>query len=224
MVLSLLPSHYSSLLDTPFDRVLAADPFVLSVFGPDLSHHDRADPRRRCAPRSDKHSASQPETTVLASSFTSHNTHDATVVTVDLPGVPKHHVTVEVDGRKLTVSGRRRGNVDTSAPESAGSTDVAMDANPATDAKATDANATDANATDANATVEPSAAADQTDHTPPAHKHNHAPAHDVVYKTVIRLSPTIDADAIVAERMQDGVLTLRLPHRKHPEPRRLSIQ
>lgn len=249
MALSFLSPRPTSLLDHAFAHFMAPEPLVMRFVDSDHCMTDAsADrPRRRHAP-------AQSRTRTVRSSYSSFTDDHATTVHVDLPGVPKDQVTVEVDGRTLVVTGRRVAN---DVADSSGDVDVDMGA-AGHAAAGTAAEKTSAKRTEAGdyTAAEPAtivADEDDQDHnavnnnankttqqrTPEARNNDNGDqvanghgdrtkqvspsADEVVYHTVLRLKPRVDVDAISVERMQDGVLTLRLPHLRPREPRRLSV-
>ena len=196
------------------------------------------------------------------SSYTTTSDNDATVVEVDLPGVPKDGVSVELNGRKLVVTGRRTTKSDnaTGVP-SHPATDAAMTDTAGTHPTNPDATPNSADAKAAPDTTGPDATAPATvvhdEPDPEAHKarehdgstktadksadqsadkdcamadrdvndnNNDHRSHSVLYKTVLRLGPHVDTESITVPHFRDGVLTLRLPHRKPSEARRIMIQ
>ena len=161
----------------------------------------------------------------VQSSYSSYTRDGATIVNVDLPGVAEDQVTVELHGRKLTITGRRATSPapePTAAPHTGSGPAAVEPTTVVTDEKDEKNDKSEKEGHDDAMQHNPmQVEANGNDNTRPAEA-DRSP--QVVYRTVLSLRPTIDVDAVEVQNMQHGVLTLRLPHRKRPEPRRLTVQ
>lgn len=216
-------------------------------------------------------------------SCTTTTDNDSTIVEIDLPGVPKDAVSIDLKGRKLVVTGRRNPkspdatstpssdatisnppaatNGVTShvtlnpqtpntapAPESPAPATVVHDEADLESNKPHNHNSNDDKGNHTNVQgptnpITPGPANIPLPHTAKnAHKHcsmkarketddnsdnyncNDHRARGILYKTVLHLGPQVDTESITVSHFRDGVLTLRLPHRKTSETRRIMIQ
>lgn len=126
-------------------------------------------------------------------------TDSETFLQVDLPGVDKSNVSVEVHGQRMTVTGKRyRPTVSTSEqvqPTEPPSPTKKPKTDPSNDAE--------------------SASKEQA-------KHEGKPV--VVYKRTFVLARNIDTDAVRAQHFTNGVLSLVLPTKKGSAPRKILVQ
>lgn len=143
--------------------------------------------------------ATTPTSESRAPAYSQQTTDTETFLQVDLPGVEKHNVSVEVEGNKLTVTGKRY------RPTYSASEDVQATEPQSPTKKAK---------TDHNDEVEPTS--EETV------KQNDKPA--VVYKRTFVLARNVDTEAVRAHNFNNGVLSLVLPAKKESLPRKIQIQ
>lgn len=149
----------------------------------------------------------------------------ASTIAVELPGVSKHDVDVQVHGRVLSISGKRFRLADRPGRND---TTAATDSAPAPDATQA------APTSPVNPNAQQTAHREQDDRQKQEHQqqgteHTLAnspltPTPDVVFDLSLKLAPDADADAVSVQSYADGVLVLSVPHRQPGSPRKLSVQ
>lgn len=141
------------------------------------------------------------------------------VLELDLPGVERSDLVVEVQGRKLTVTGKRMRETD-ELPNSKKAKTSENEAREEEDKTAQNALNNELEEPVVDMKDKDNDAEGKGKHDEDARNdRNEGPSVDnakvaLMYKAQFQLHPRIDADAIFVERYQNGVLKLMLPHRK----------
>lgn len=146
--------------------------------------------------------------------YTTTTDNDITIVKVDLPGVPKHGVSVQMKGRKLVVTGCRK------SKKTRDQTDISpvpaeVLVNPK-DEKAAKYNTTAESGMMPNANNN-----SRKDNNGIKNNTDDRRESTVLYRTVLQLGPRVHKESITVSHFRDGVLTLRIPHRELLEARRI---
>lgn len=149
--------------------------------------------------------------------------NDESFLDIDLPGVEKGDIAVEVRNRRLVVVGKRFQNDGRKLMATKEAADAA-------EAQSEEKQVTEERKP---ATGSESESAAQTEEPAPKNdtaEENEAPANakskrvrTKTYRGVFRLTPIVDVDAITVDYHRDGVLRLRLPHAKKQEPRKIAL-
>ena len=138
---------------------------------------------------------------------------DATVVAVELPGVARAHIDVQVKDSTMTLCARRFGLADPASQQPGRFEQPANASGHEKDENDKETSNPNSVATDATKAESPA--------SPPASSLTATPS--LIYRLDLRLSSSIDQDRIECQSYRDGVLVLHIPNRAKQTARQIAV-
>jgi len=203
-------THTDRFLASSLQSMFECDRDLSSMFGlldDELSQVAHAKSASKASPRS------------VTPSYRLRSDDDATVVAVELPGVDRAHIDVQVKDSTMTLSARRFRLADP-APQQPAS--VEQPANGSghdkddDDKEKSGSNSVATNGNKADSTASPPASSSTGGRSTTANP-------SLIYRLDLRLSSTIDQDRIECQSYRDGVLLLRIPNRAKQTARQIAV-
>lgn len=154
--------------------------------------------------------------------------HDQNFLEIDLPGVEKEDISIELNNRRLVVIGKRFRNerrdgkdaVNVQATEDVGEATVAEQGEKST----VDETGARPEATSTENEEKELLEKNTSDEKDASKSHLGIKVHTYTYRRIFGFSQLVDMDAIAVDSYRNGVLRLQLPHVKKQEPRKIVIQ